>query len=606
MTEKRKIRLDTSNALQYLGKLYRTPADAIKEHVSNAVDEHTKVKNRAKDTGEWVPPCRVTFIMQQDKVVVEYPYGMTKEEFERALDSVCKSAKPGLDVKQIGQLGIGMFSFFQIGKKCVFISKKGKGHEGVKVTLRAGSDDYDIEIPLKREALQDPGIRIEISELTADPTKARGPLCPTVLEKVFAEKFDSFLREGSLEIVIVSKGSVLHVKPQKIELTRVACDYTDWPVAGSRSKRLSMELYFVPSGNGKVCIRHAGVVVVESFGALGAEAYGLEEEVYGNGDLKGFVDADFLTPLPARTGFEQNADWMDFLKELENRLRSIEGEVEALKAEEAQKKLTQAHREAIELAKEILSAEDFKDLELLDGLGRKRPEHPPPPDGFAFMPASITIPPGKTRSLALKALVPGVIPDATWVEFSLTGSCVELVSPQIVQITASEADEAGIVTVRTSLKSVCTSEEPALFVAKAAGRTAQARIWVRLQEPIGPIEPPDGPEKDRKGKGINYNEVPFLEGQARYCRYDSKSRTVEANKLNPDFKREVDKGTEQSIKAYTALMIGKETIAFNDKTDAADDYLEKLLTFHFRLKHALSGRRSSSVKEGRRKQKGSP
>jgi hypothetical protein len=290
---------------------------------------------------------------------------------------------------------------------------------------------------------------------------------------------------------------------------------------------------------------------------------------------------------------------MDFLNEL-NSLRSpIEGEVEALKAEEAQKKLTQAHREAIELAKEILSAEDFKDLEFLEGLGRKGPEPRPPADGFAFVPSSITIQPGRTRSLALKALVPEVIPDATRVEFNLTGSCVELVSPQIVQITASEADEAGIVTVRVSLKSVCATEEPAMLVAKAAGRTAHARIWVRLQEDIGSREPSDGSEKDRKGKGINYNEVPFLEGQAKHCRYNSKSRTIEANELHPDFKRESKNGTHQTQVAYHALMIGKETIAFKDKTGAADDYLEKLLTFHFRLKQALSGKRAEGIKQSR-------
>ena len=36
------IKLDTANALKWLGRLYRTPADAIKEHVTNAIDEYLK------------------------------------------------------------------------------------------------------------------------------------------------------------------------------------------------------------------------------------------------------------------------------------------------------------------------------------------------------------------------------------------------------------------------------------------------------------------------------------------------------------------------------------------------------------------------------------
>ena len=36
------IQLHVANALQWLGTLYRNPAEAIKEHVSNAIAEHLK------------------------------------------------------------------------------------------------------------------------------------------------------------------------------------------------------------------------------------------------------------------------------------------------------------------------------------------------------------------------------------------------------------------------------------------------------------------------------------------------------------------------------------------------------------------------------------
>ena len=44
MAQRIPIQLHVANALQWLGTLYRNPADALKEHVSNAIDEHLKAK----------------------------------------------------------------------------------------------------------------------------------------------------------------------------------------------------------------------------------------------------------------------------------------------------------------------------------------------------------------------------------------------------------------------------------------------------------------------------------------------------------------------------------------------------------------------------------
>ena len=41
--------------------------------------------------------------------------------------------------------------------------------------------------------------------------------------------------------------------------------------------------------------------------------------------------------------------------------------------------------------------------------------------------------------------------------------------------------------------------------------------------------------------------------------------------------------TTDSRLAYAALMIGKETIAFNDRSGMSGDFLEKLLGFYFKL-----------------------
>ena len=101
-------------------------------------------------------------------------------------------------------------------------------------------------------------------------------------------------------------------------------------------------------------------------------AYGLEESIYASGFLKGYIDADFLKPLPARTSFEENKDWIQFLAELDKIRLSLEDEIEDLRREEEEKKLTEVQKRAIELAREILDQDQFKDLELLRGLGTPR------------------------------------------------------------------------------------------------------------------------------------------------------------------------------------------------------------------------------------------
>lgn len=568
------IKLHTANALRWLGSLYRNPAEAIKEHVSNAIDEHFK----AKETGTALVNCKVAFSLEKDKVIIEYPYGMTREEFTDALQRVADSAKKSLDFKQIGQLGIGMFSFLQIGKKCIFLSKKDDGQETIKVTLRDGSDEAEFETAIKRESLANPGIKIIISGLAFDPLKSRGPLSPTRLQKMFAEKFDPYLKDGSLEIEISSKGASYTVKPLKIELPQVGKSFRDWILKRDPKKKLSLELYFDPSGKGTVGIRQMGVIIVNDLKTL--SAYGLEESVYANGELKGFIEADFLKPLPARTGFEENEDWVNLLDELDRLRPSIEAEVEILKQEEAEKKLTEIQRKAIELARDILNTEEFKDLELLEGLGRKIREPRLPPNGFDFVPPSMRILPGEKGSLPLKAYVPRVVPNNCVIRLSVSDpESIEVITNSLI-LSKSNADKDGVVTCHVSFKAKLKKSVPTTLIASAGNLKTQAVI--RVAEPGPKRQPIIGSEKE--GGGINYEERPFEDGPSKHSRYVS--RIVQINTLNYDYKREM-KGTNEAKLVYAALMIGKETLAFNDKSGVADEYLEKILTFNFMLKNRI-------------------
>jgi len=298
MAQRIPIQLHVANALQWLGTLYRNPAEALKEHVSNAIDEHLK----AKLAGGAANRCDVRFTLDRKSVTIDYPYGMSRAEFESALRRVADSAKRAGAAKTIGRLGIGIFSFQQIGRRCTFFSRKTALAETMRVVLKEGADAASMETALAREALGHPGLRVVISELKFDPTRSRGPLAPDTLRRYLAEKFDAYLREGWLTISIRVGIGEFAVTPARISLPRLLADLRELPLAKQPAKRMRLDLYFEPSGRGRVAIRHHGVTIVDDLAAL--TAYGLEDSAWAQGSVRGVIDADFLTPLPARSGFD--------------------------------------------------------------------------------------------------------------------------------------------------------------------------------------------------------------------------------------------------------------------------------------------------------------
>jgi hypothetical protein len=351
------------------------------------------------------------------------------------------------------------------------------------VILREGREDAEIDTARKAESLDHPGLRIIISDLKVDPTRARGPLAPEKLTRLFAERFGPYIERGQLEIQVWVDSKVHRVQTPAIHLPRIGKGIERVHLSSDRV--VALTLFFDASGTGTVGIRHAGVLVVDDLKQVGA--YGLEESVYASGYLKGWIDADFLTPLPARTGFEENKGWIDLLDALDRCRPQIETEVEQLKTTQEEKELSEVQRQAVLLAREILDLEDFKDLELPGGLAKARASN------------------GDGR----------------------------------VQPTGQETGE-------------------------------------KAHDPGDHVQP--------HGPRIRYQEVAFSEGPRRHSRYAK--GVVQANTLHQDYQQEVSSASDGKL-AYATLLIGKEAIAFNDRSGVADEQLEKLLSFYFTLKKRL-------------------
>ncbi|MEX0689841.1 MAG: ATP-binding protein, partial [Candidatus Paceibacterota bacterium] len=267
-----------SNVLSYFGSMYPNSAEAMKEHVSNALDEHIK----AMHDGTNVSVCKVVFTMRKDKIIIEYPYGMNEEEFLNALQRVASSSKRELKFGQIGRLGVGMFSFFQVGTKCTFYSRKQGTEDTVKVTIKEGDVRAEFEKPKKRECLDEPGIKLVIENLRFNPTRLRGQLGVQRLQNSFSRKFDAYLRNGQLEIYLNYPGTNHQITSAPLDLPRVDKGYETLYIDGDEDKKINLELYYDPSERGQVSIRHMGVVVIDDISSKNLEndILGLDQSIY--------------------------------------------------------------------------------------------------------------------------------------------------------------------------------------------------------------------------------------------------------------------------------------------------------------------------------------
>lgn len=369
---------DIANMLRNLGMLYVSPIHGLKEYVSNAIDAFRNEDLHLKGERLLV---RFTLGRRSVAISANAP-GMTEREWQRALSSVADSQKRFSEKPQIGIKGIGNFGFMPTGRRAEFFHRASESSKTVKVVLLDGKSDAEITRPLKREDLPHRGTLVKVTELRVmDPTSSKSPIALYRLKRFLAEQFDSFIRDGWLEIEIMIGDRILEkVKAFEIKLPRIAEEYITQFCQGRLDRKCVLTLWFDPSGRGIVRIRHAGVPIVEDIKQC-LNGYGLEESVFASGYVFGYLDADFLEPLPTRSGFEEGSEWYALLDVLNRIAPSVEAEVNALKDEAKSAKTDALYTRAIKLARELLtSAEGLSSLEWFSGVVRGRESPPDPPD----------------------------------------------------------------------------------------------------------------------------------------------------------------------------------------------------------------------------------
>ncbi len=359
------VQINKANALITLGSMYRSAADAIKEYVSNALDEWAI----ARSEGRGEEQCQVIFTLNRKSITIDYNApGMDAEGFEKALIHVVDSAKRDSAIPQIGRLGIGLWAFNQVGTRAMFLSKHAVKSPTLKVILSRDSAEAQISDAAPVEQRARPGMTITITGLFQDPTRRYGPLSQARLKHVLADRFDVYLRTGQLRLTIKTAKGDSEVSPVQLDLPEIGAKFQEMHLPGEPDKVFRTRFWFDPSGQGRVAMRHTGVVIIEDIRELFEQE--MADSILVSGLIKGFIDAEFLSPLPARAQFFEDEYLTRLLDSLQEIGVELDKEITGFRDEAENERMQTLFRRATKLAREIFSQDEFMDLELIDGLRR--------------------------------------------------------------------------------------------------------------------------------------------------------------------------------------------------------------------------------------------
>ena len=209
---------------------------------------------------------------------------------------------------------------------------------------------------------------IEITGLFQDPTRRYGPLSQARLKHVLADRFDVYLRTGQLKITIKTGKGESDVSPVQLDLPEIGAKFQEMHLPGEPDKVFRTRFWFDPSGQGRVAMRHTGVVIIDDIREL--FEHEMTDSILVSGLIKGFVDAEFLSPLPARAQFFEDEYLTMLLDALQEIGVELDKEITGFRDEAENERMQTLFRRATRLAREIFSQDEFMDLDLIDGLRR--------------------------------------------------------------------------------------------------------------------------------------------------------------------------------------------------------------------------------------------
>lgn len=161
-----KIRLRIGNlakAVLVTGQAYQDPKDALNEFVSNAADEYAETGRRGE---------RINVLLRRKGrypviAIDDFGRGMDADRLRQLARNLFESSKAD-DPRTLGEKGIGILAFQQLGGRCEVVTRPEGGDKTLTLRLERGKANAELDMNERRRARTMPGTSVFLSDLDPD------------------------------------------------------------------------------------------------------------------------------------------------------------------------------------------------------------------------------------------------------------------------------------------------------------------------------------------------------------------------------------------------------------------------------------------------------
>lgn len=354
-----KLRIgDMWNAITIIAMSQSNPLKAVAEFVENSIDararnitiirgkEKGKTYLRIRDDGEGIP--------RDEKGVPDFKYVAT-----HICDSIKRRMKKdGIEGIQ-GEFGIGLLSFWTVGKELILTSSSEDGH-AYEMRMAKGKPGYTVR--KRRLLFPDKGTELTISPLLPGLRQLSGDK----IQWYLASELRDRIRTSGVEIKVLDRQArkEFKVEPRQFEGRLLH----ELPAARTSYGDIYLELYLADaSPERKVGVYRSGTRVLESV----CDLDGMRHEPWTSEYLEGIIDGAFLNLTPGTRGGiihdGKLAAFCSALAPVENRLLKLIQEQRDAEEQRASKRILKSVQKALREALLSLPSEEYDWFDVRSG-----------------------------------------------------------------------------------------------------------------------------------------------------------------------------------------------------------------------------------------------
>jgi hypothetical protein len=352
---------DVWNAITIIAMSQSNPLKAVAEFVENSIDAKARHITiiRGKEKGK-------TYLR-----IVDDGDGIPRDEqgtpdFKYVATHICDSIKRRMKKEGVegiqGEFGIGLLSFWTVGKELTLSSS---GEDGHVYEIRMVKEKPGFTVRKRRMLLADKGTELTVTPLLAGIRQLSGDK----IQWYLASELRDRIRTSGVDIKVIDRQArkEFKVEPRQFEGRLLH----ELPVARTPYGDIYLELYLADANSErKVGVHRSGTRVLESI----CDLDGMRHEPWTSDYIEGIIDGAFLNLTPGTRGGiihdERLSAFCSALRPVETRLLKLIKEQCDAEDQRASKRILKSIQKALREALLSLPSEEYDWFDVRSG-GRR-------------------------------------------------------------------------------------------------------------------------------------------------------------------------------------------------------------------------------------------